>query len=222
MLIDHIAVLMQEMGVSSFADEGSPLYVIMRLIGRLAFPIFAFLLVEGFYHTRSVTRYALRLAAAALVSEFFFDYLLFGETVQWYLLHQNVYVTLLLGLLMLQAVNWTARRFKDVELVQKLLTFVILAVFCVAAEVMRADYEFLGILMIAGFYYFRGRNTRNFLYFAVITLLLGGNETQYAAIAVIPFFCMYSGEKGREVGRLFYGFYPAHLALLSLIRFVFS
>lgn len=103
MIIDHIGL-----GILSFlpgmADTESftyNAYAVCRLIGRIAFPIYIFLLVEGVQHTRSMWRYALRMLIFAVISEFPFDLALYGKTFDWE--HQNVYLTLFFGVLMLWA-----------------------------------------------------------------------------------------------------------------------
>ncbi|MGB4657996.1 MAG: TraX family protein [Mobilitalea sp.] len=84
-----------------YANNGVLLacYSVMRLIGRLGFPLFCFLLVEGFLHTRKVWKYAVRLAIFALISEIPFDLALFGQSFNWN--YQNVFFTLFVGLMVL-------------------------------------------------------------------------------------------------------------------------
>ena len=94
MLLDHIGVVLAD----------GELYDLLRILGRAAFPIYAFLLVEGFFHTGSWKKYALRLGVFAGMSECFYDLALTGHPVDWRC--QNVFLTLLLGLLMMQVLSW--------------------------------------------------------------------------------------------------------------------
>ena len=127
MLIDHIAaaVLMRQIVANGYMDVAASgnmadmmqwlmdngalfyIYEAMRMIGRLGFPIFCFLLVEGFQRTRNLKKYALRLAAFALISEIPFDLAFKGEI--FYMGYQNVYFTLLFGLLALCCIDYVGK-----------------------------------------------------------------------------------------------------------------
>ena len=84
------------------------IYQVMRFIGRIGFPVFCFLLIEGFLHTSSKKKYATRLFLFALVSEFPFDYALFNTPFAPG--YQNVFFTLFLGLLTIWAIDTVSHK----------------------------------------------------------------------------------------------------------------
>lgn len=236
MLIDHIAYLFIGGGIlPRMAEGGEPaelmqiLYFILRGVGRIAFPIFCFLLVEGFFRTRSVSRYARRLFIFALLSELPFDLVLSGRPDG---AAQNVFFTLLLGLLMMAALDqlsWRipARQGWYGEIAQLL----VIVLFCGVSWLIRCDYDYEGILLIAMLYRLRDDRTRACL---LGFLWMGLMEMQvYAAMHVpvngiygvlgytVSFLLLsrYNGERGTFLrsrrGRwMFYWFYPVHLAAL--------
>ena len=219
MLADHLGHACHEM-------LPEPAYIAMRLAGRLAMPIFCFLIAEGFFHTRDLKRYAGRLLLFALVSEIPYDWFMSsGETlVRWS--GQNVFFTLLLGLLAIWLCDMFALRNRT-----WLSLFGVLA--CAAlAQLAQTDYGMFGVLFIFVFYCFRDRPKEKHFAFAGACLLLGlynyltsPNSSltwpiilASAAAAVIPIW-LYNGRKGKGGKALqiaFYVFYPAHLLLITL------
>lgn len=154
MLIDHAAaaVLARYLvqGIRSAADNQAAwawqqehisfylVYNVMRAIGRLGFPIFCFLLVEGFQRTRNVKKYALRLGIFALISEIPFNLAICGQT--FHTGYQNVYFTLLLGLLALSGFRFFEKAEKQEE---KRLPTALRMVFPATGVVLPAVYLYL-------------------------------------------------------------------------------
>ncbi|MCR4657646.1 MAG: conjugal transfer protein TraX [Lachnospiraceae bacterium] len=229
MVIDHAAVAVLnpyiEVNVGNMSFETfksmNDLYGIMHnKIGRIAFPIFCFLLVEGFLHTKNVWKYARNLLIFAFISEVFFDLALFRNPFD--LKHQNVYFTLLLGLIcmyLLQSVM--ERRFSFLKGFHPVMIYAlsILAVgLCMGiAYLLRTDYSYKGVLAISLMYLFRKNRFAKcvigeipfeyepFAFFSIIPLLLYNNSRGRL------------GHKGFKYA--FYAFYPAHLFILYLISY---
>ncbi len=116
--------------------------LVFRYIGRISFPIFCFLLVEGFSHTRDMRKYMLRLGVFAVISEIPYD-LAFRDTVLEFG-HQNVFFSLFIGVVMMYALE------KNAEWPIK-VTEVLLAMW--VAVFLRTDYGFKGILLISIYYF---------------------------------------------------------------------
>lgn len=223
MLIDHSAAVLIEEGrwyvaFSTYTDSIPGLWtdLAMRLIGRLAFPIFCFLLVEGYLHTRSRKRYFLRLLLFGLLSEIPFD-LAFRHSVLEFG-YQNVYFTLLLGMLSMVLWDWVTRgSFADCSVWRKLAALPAAAVPVGLAFLASTDYSGYGVLLILVLYLLRGRAVLRDL--AAGAVVLGASPMEIGSWPALALFHFYNGERGRQPKYLFYLFYPVHLALLVLLRY---
>lgn len=213
MLIDHLGVSV----VINLAIPGVvPLYYTCRVIGRIAFPIYCFLLVEGMRRTRSTGKYILRLCIGALLSELPFDLLLKGAFNWGY---QSVMVTLTLGALMLLCMQKTEKTW---------LQLILVLPFAILAEVCKCDYGGWGIAMIAVFALF-DQIPLQFVAMLLVCYLMPsgmipifGVSVSYelaALVAVLP-IAQYSGRKlthNKVIQWGFYLFYPVHLLILWVI-----
>ena len=207
----------------------------MTYVGRLAYPIFAFQLVEGYFHTSDRKRYQKRLLIAALVSEIPFNLMMMSSPI--FPFHQNVMFTLLLGLRAMDALELLRQQRTKKALGRCLLR---LAACCILAVLGFVDYGFTGLLTILLFYVFRGFPLARlgqligmvllhivFFEGQFIPLSLGSKvfelPTQgFAVLSLIPIW-LYNGEKGRGGKTLQYGcylFYPLHMLILCGIRFL--
>ena len=198
-------------------------YLVGRGIGRVAFPIYCFLLVEGFFRTKDRRKYMLRMALFALVSEIPFD-LVFqikgGEFTMAKLFgYQNVMITLLFGLILMYIYEWIKMNY----LMQPLI-FNTLGVFAIvgigaAAAFLKTDYGMGGVLLIMVFYLFRGKKLFLFLGAAAVMVLFINRFELLGLAAFLPIF-MYSGKRGPKVKYAFYSFYPVHLLLLCALAYM--
>ena len=186
----------------------------MTYLGRLAFPIFAFQAAEGYVHTHDFKGYCKRLGIFALVSEIPFNLMLSGSPI--YPFHQNVMLTLLLGLLACRAYDrkrWLA-----------------VAGWVLLGTLTLSDYGSLGVCTVLLFHICRDHKLLQLVFLVAINcfgyegqqLLLGRMEVPvqaFAILAAIPIF-LYNGEKGRGGKWLQYGsylFYPLHMLILGLL-----
>ncbi|MBO4872893.1 MAG: TraX protein [Lachnospiraceae bacterium] len=211
MLIDHTASVLLRNDTTVLLRIGSrslTLYTAMRTVGRLAFPLYAFLLVEGFFHTRDRLRYGLRLLLFALISE-----------IPWNLEHtgtltyasQNVFFTLFLGFLGL----WLLEDIKNDEK-NKVRDFILLILLLAASVLLKADYGCSGFGFILLLYLLRDMPICR-----AVTGACFLSSTWKAGLAFIP-IALYNGKRGFIQGKLlslfFYLLYPLHMLLLYVIR----
>ena len=236
MLIDHVgAVLLWRYIVASHGYDDVVLmsiYEITRYIGRMAFPIYCFLLVEGFLHTRSVGKYALRLGIFALISEVPFDLATGGKL--WIAEYNNVFFTLLIGLLLLWGISkielfyqfWKEKKldfFIGTLLALSVAVLLIVPAIFAAEVFLASDYGMGGVLAILAMYMFRQYPVVGYV-MATILLYIFAGPTQILALVMLFPLSKYDGTRGSEQnGRMkyvFYWFYPVHLLVLGLLCIV--
>lgn len=187
-------------------------YQVLRMVGRLGFPIFCFLLVEGFQKTGNRAKYALRLGLFALISEVPFDLAFSAKILEFD--YQNVYFTLFLGMLALCAYDFLST-LKLPAVVRCLLCGAALSLFMILAELLNTDYGGMGVLTITVIYILRRSNALAMAGGCVVLTLMAINELP-AFFAIFP-AAAYNGKRGLKLKYLFYAFYPVHLLGLWLV-----
>jgi len=212
--------------LSMFADHAGlalfPRIGLFRCIGRLAFPLYCFLLVQGYVHTRDLGAYARRLLLLAIVSEIPFDLLIFGRLSSG--MEQNVLFSLLLSLTAL----WTVDRCAGEPVKAALGALLVL----LTAMLSRVSYGWLGIALSLCFFLLRRSRVKQALSILIIegvyclSLALSGVTQSWVLVSLCAMFSavpvlLYNGKPGlrhRFVSFLFYAAYPLHIAALLIVR----
>ena len=215
MLIDHVNkalmyALLTENGFLRYVSD------VFDILGRVAFPIFMFFLVEGFFKTGNRFKYLLNLIVFGIISEIPFD--LFQSAVLFQPNSNNVMFTLALALVMI----WVIDELKVPKsyIIPPVLWFpvsiIIVITVCLLSMIWGLDYEYHGILIAYFFYIFRNNP---------ILSIVGG----YLSIIKTPWALLgfgltltYNGKRGKQNKILNYLFYPVHLLILGLLRLCFK
>jgi hypothetical protein len=217
MFIDHYAAVVIKRMLTQerwYTQELYDQYYLLRDIGRIAFPIYCFLLVEGYRHTRNVWKYTLRLVMFAFISEIPFDLALYFRLVDFD--HQNVFFTLFLGLLTIRFMDLVWQKYQHTAMGWSAAVGVaFLGV--LAADLLHTDYSGDGVLCIIIFFIFRSSRLWQTVGGTIGYVNLLDEPT--ATFAFIP-IAAYNGKRGLNLKYLFYTFYPAHFLLLYLIGYV--
>lgn len=216
--------------ISMFCDHIGDAFIgkltFLNYIGRLAFPLFCFQIVQGYIHTHDIKKYILRLSLFALISQI--PFMLFYHIV-FDSFAINVIFTLLFGLFTILIYD---KYNKSVGACFCLLLGII-------AQVCQFDYGFFGVFIIFMFYVLRNKKTAMSLVFALavlirysIPLLQYGLSLSYlfsngkysmmvysTIFSIVPIL-FYNGKKGKNAKYLFYIFYPVHLLILSVISII--
>jgi len=202
MTIDHVGVIFQ-------------LGDIYRIIGRLAFPLFAFLIYQGYIHTRNRLHYFLRLLIFGLLIEA--GMITISLLLSWELyLYRNIFLTLSFGLLSLIIFDCNLHIILKTLLISLLLFL---------SYQFNFDYSWYGVLYILSFRFYRYnlfiplilQIVLNYLYY-----LYYGNSIQYYSLLSWIFIWLYNHKRGYHLKYFFYLFYPLHLVFLMLIHYLLN
>lgn len=208
----------------------------LTCIGRLTFPIYAFMIVEGYFHTKNLKKYACRLLLFAVLSEIPFN-LAMGSRI-FYPIHQNVLWSFLIAI---GLIHWN-EKVKEKQVWKRILVGIAsVCIGYVVGLITFVDFYHAGILMVLVFYFFK--NKKWWCYLGQLVCLwyinfemLGGFSYEvnilgqahfiarqgFALLALIPIW-LYRGKQGyhsKALQYIYYAFYPLHLLVLGIIKFL--
>lgn len=207
---------------------------IFTCIGRIAFPIFAFMIVEGYFKTNNLKKYVLRLFVFALLAEIPFNLMLGGRVI--YPVAQNVLWTFLIGI----GLIWLYEKVKNKNIFIRALMLIFVIILAFAFGVLTlCDYHYAGIFMVLVFYFFHDKKWYNLILqiiclWYINTEMLGGFEYVFnlfgqevhllrqniSMLSLIPIW-LYNGKHGyynKIVRNFYYWFYPCHMLILWIIK----
>ena len=206
----------------------------LTCIGRIAFPLYAFMIVEGYFHTNNLKKYVGRLFVFALISEIPFN-LAMGSSIS-YIIHQNVLWAFLIAIFLI----YLNEKVESKKLFIRILVGLSTALLgFILGFVTFVDFYGYGILMVLAFYFFRGRTYFKYLLqflsmaYINVSLMKGLSyevnlfnkvywipQQAFAMLALIPIW-LYKGKQGpynKTIQYVYYAFYPLHLLILGLIK----
>lgn len=244
MTFHHLAYVLLKGNIISSTD-----YVACNIIGRIAFPLYCFLLVECYYFTENKTRHLIRLLLLAVVSEIPWDYMSSGKVFNWQ--SQSVCITLFLGFFMLMAmdipVGKTVKLFlpkadensKTIKAFQKIISFDMFGIFALVAHLLKSDYSWYGMFFIVILRIAHNRKHRiiwTILGFAIFAMAQVNYDIIYlCCFLALPIILVVIKEKKTQKSNGCIGlhflqakpfllisryYYPVHLVLLALCRYI--
>ena len=203
-------------------------YEWLTCIGRIAFPIFAFLITEGYIHTSNINKYIKRMVIFAIITEIPFNLMVSASPI--YPFHQNVLWTFVISLLTLKYLS-----FDNTKNIFKSILIILLAI--IIATVTMCDYFGAGVMMVVGFYIFRKSKLLQLLMMIYVNMILLQGYSypidiagytyyfpqQGFAILSLIFIWLYNGKQGYHAKwfKIFcYAFYPLHMLILYILTIV--
>ena len=215
----------------------------LNLIGRCAFPIFAFQISEGYIHTSNIKKYFLRISLFALISQIPFS-LFMVNVMHSSPFSLNVFFTLLLGLIAIYLYDYVTKIFNTntsmnsiskktkssfIKIISIILGLLIVGLLAYIAEILHTDYGYWGVIIVFMFYIFKNKkiiSTLAFFALCILKYIEPIMQTNFNIIYIlvtlftflpIIFIDAYNGKQGPKIKYLLYIFYPVHLLILALI-----
>ena len=208
-------IAMVSMVIDHVGDSFFPQQIWIRAVGRIAMPIFAFCVAEGFIHTHDRGRYLLRMLIFGLISEIPFDLVTSGKILEFG--HQNIMLTFSWAILGLTCCDKIIGKERSPG--RNLAAAAILVVFLAVSVFLRLDYSMLALALIAVFYLLRVKNLwiRNTVAAAVHAAIRNVGIHWFGLLGFVPLY-MYNGKRGKGLKWVFYLFYPCHFLVIFLIK----
>ncbi len=206
----------------------------MNYIGRIAFPIFAFQISEGYNHTSNLKKYFLRLLCFAIISQI--PFMLFLSMYSNDIFGLNIFFTLLLGLASITIYNKLNKLdcSKYMHILYKLLGIIVVFILSLVAELTNCDYGYFGVLTIFLFFLFGNKKILMNIAFIALVLIYYSKNLLYSplrsiyfglaicTISPLIFINLYNHKKGKSAKYFLYIFYPAHLLILYTLHLIFT
>ena len=228
-LIALVSMLIDHVGVIFCSSLPIIIYNILRSIGRIAFPIFAYFIAEGFYYTKNRRKYMLTLLIFSIISQPIF-YLITNNAIFF-----NVLITFLISTILMFLYDKFYREQSDTKQMMFYLLFGLVIATCIIFSMFNitCDYGLFGILLTFLFYVYKNNTNKQLICF----LILLGIKVLFDSFVLykpsfdtfcllfellsIPLICLYNNKKGNlNLKYLFYWFYPAHILLLYIIKLI--
>ena len=229
MLIDHFGSIVMDGVIAPYQVDGMLFFTdnmpfvvfhamkiknVCDILGAIAFPIFCFMIVEGFIHTHNQLTYGLRVGAFALISEITFDLAHYQSAFCFSL--QNVMFTLCISIFTLVIINSVEKSSLNAKTLRWVLILATIIAGMGVAYIVRGEYVFIGVLIISLLYLLR--NTGNVRMLAFLPMIV---VSLWGLLAIIP-LRLYSGTRGKGSKYFFYIFYPTHFLVLAGINYLLS
>lgn len=216
-MIAIFSMLLDHLGYAIFND-----FSYFNYFGRIAFPIFAFGIGQGYIHTKNLKKYFLRLFLFAIISQLPFQLFLSTFSTAFSL---NIFFTLGLGLTSIYLYQSLCKN-------NKILGIICVTAIAIISEALHCDYGWYGIVIIFILYVFHNHKTWLNISFIICTLinylikLYLHFNIQYIYLFVFTCFSLifinvYNGKKGKNMKYIFYLFYPIHLILLYIFSLIY-